>query len=108
MGNSSRDGNTRQPYLPPGKSVCRSRSNSLDMEKLTGSKLRKEYDKTIYCHAAYLTYLQTISCGMPCWIKYKQESRLPEVSTTSDMHMIPLMAESEEELKSPLMRMRGE
>ena len=27
----------------------------LDMEKLTGSKFGKEYDKTAYCHSAYLT-----------------------------------------------------
>ena len=81
----------------------------LDMEKLTGSKFRKEYDKTIYCQAAYLTYMQTISCGMPCWIKYKLESRLPgEVSTTSDMQMIPFMEESEQELNRPLTRVKEE
>ena len=39
MENSERDGNTRSPDLPPEKSVCRSRSNRLDMEQETGSKL---------------------------------------------------------------------
>ena len=29
----------------------------LDMEQQIGSKLRKEYDKAIYCHPAYLTYM---------------------------------------------------
>ena len=31
----------------------------LDMEQWTGSKLRKEYIKAVYCHPAYLTYMQT-------------------------------------------------
>ena len=55
--NSSRDGNTRPPYLPPEKPVCRSRSNQLepDMEQRTGSKLGKEYVKVVYYHLAYLT-----------------------------------------------------
>ena len=36
-----------------------------DMEQQTGSKLGKEYIKAIYCHPAYLTYMQTTSCEMP-------------------------------------------
>ena len=44
MENSSRDGNTRPPYLSPEKSVCESRIKlEMDMEQLTGSKLGKEY-----------------------------------------------------------------
>ena len=35
------------------------------MEQLTGSKLGKEYAKAVYCHAAYLTYMYSISCEMP-------------------------------------------
>ena len=55
VGNSSRDGNTRPPYLPPEKSVCRSRSKlEPDMEQQTGSKLGKKYIKAVYCHPAYL------------------------------------------------------
>ena len=34
------------------------------MEKLTGSKLGKEYDKAVYCHPAYLTCMQSTSCEM--------------------------------------------
>ena len=49
----------------------------LDMEKQTGSKLEKEYVKAVYCHPAYLTYMQSTSCKMPGWMKYKLESRLP-------------------------------
>ena len=35
-----------------------------DMEQHTGSKLGKEYVKAVYCHPAYLTYMQNISCEM--------------------------------------------
>ena len=61
-----------------------------DMEQRTGSKLRKEYVRAVYCHPAYLTYMQNTSCKMPGWMKYKLESRLPgEIAITSDMQMIP-------------------
>jgi len=61
-----------------------------DMEQQTGSKLGKEYIKAIYCHPAYLTYMQSTSCEMPGWMKHKLESRLPgEISITSDMQMTP-------------------
>ena len=49
----------------------------LDMEQQTGSKLGKEYVKTVYCHPGYLTYMQSTSCEMPGWIKHKLESRFP-------------------------------
>ena len=49
----------------------------LDMEQQTGSKLGKEYVKVVYCHAAYLTYMQSTSCEMLGWMKHKLESRLP-------------------------------
>ena len=61
------------------------------MEQLTGSKLRKEYDKAVYCHHAYLTYVQSTPHEMLGCMSYKPESRLPgEISTTSDMQTIPL------------------
>ena len=50
----------------------------LDMEQQTGSKLGKEYIKGVYCHPAYLTYIQSTSCKMPVWINHKLESRLQE------------------------------
>ena len=76
------------------------------MEQWTGSKLGKEYVKAAYCHLVYLTYMQSTSHEMLGWIKHKLESRLPgEISITSDMQNdTTLMAESEEELKSLLMR----
>ena len=58
----------------------------LDMEQWTGSKLGKEYDMAVYCHPAYLTYMQSTSCEMLGWMNHKLKSRLPaEISTTSDM-----------------------
>jgi len=72
----------------------------LDMEQQTSSKLGKECDKAVYCHPAYLTYVQSIPCGIPVWMNHKLESSLlREISTISDM----LVAESEEEQKSLLM-----
>ena len=60
-----------------------------DMEQRTGSKLRKEYIKAVYCHPAYLTDLQNTSCEMLGWMKQKLESRLQwEISTISDMQMV--------------------
>ena len=47
-----------------------------DMEQRTGSKLEKEYVKAVYCHSAYLTYMQSISWEMLGWRKHKLESRL--------------------------------
>ena len=62
----------------------------LDMEQQTGSKSGKEYIKAVYCHPAYLTSLQSISCEMLGWMKHKLESRfLGEILTTSDMQMTP-------------------
>ena len=45
----------------------------LDMEQQTGFKVGKEYVKAIYCHPAYLTYMQSISWEMLGWMKYKLE-----------------------------------
>ena len=60
-----------------------------DMEQQTGAKLGKEYIKAVYCHPAYLTYMQSTSCEMPGWMNHKLESRFPgEISITSDMQMI--------------------
>ena len=82
----------------------------LNMEQQTGSKLGKEYIKAAYCHHAYLTYMQSTSCETLGWTKHKLESRLlGEISITSDMQMTPpLLAESEEELKSLLMKVKEE
>ena len=63
----------------------------LDMEQQTGSKSGKEYAKGVYCHPAYLPYMQSTSCEMLGWMSYKLESRsLGEISTASDMQIISL------------------
>ena len=62
----------------------------LDTEQQTGSKSGKEHVKAVYCHPAYLTYMQSTSYEMLGWMKHKLESRLPgEISITSDMQMTP-------------------
>ena len=61
-----------------------------DMEQWTGSKLGKRYVKAVYCHPAYLNYMQSISHEMPDWMKHKLKSGLlGEIAITSDMQMTP-------------------
>ena len=73
-----------QDTLPASWEICsqvKKQQVELDMEQQTGSKLAKEYVKAIYCHSAYLTYMQSTSCEMPgcvntswnqdCWEKYQ-------------------------------------
>ena len=61
-----------------------------DIEQWTCSKFGKEYVKTVYCHPACLTSMQSTSGEMLGWVKLKLESRLPgEISVTSEMQMIP-------------------
>ena len=70
------------------KKKRRRRSNSYgtDMKQQIGSKVGKEYVKAAYCHPAYLTDMQSTSCKMLGWMKYKLESRwLGEIPITSDM-----------------------
>ena len=65
-----------------------------DMEQRTGSKLGKEYVKAVYCHPAYLTYMQSTLCEMLGWMKHKLESRLlGEISVISETQMIPLLGQ---------------
>ena len=79
----------------------------LEMEQQTGSKSGKEYVKAVYCHHAYLTSMQSTSCKMPGWMKHKLESRLlGEINNLRYADNTTLMAENEEELKNPLMKMK--
>ena len=79
-----------------------------DMEQQTGSKLGKEYIKAVYCHSAYLTYMQSTSCQMldeaQAGIKIAGRN-INNLRYTDDT---TLMAESEEELKSLLMKVKEE
>ena len=82
----------------------------LDMEKQTGSKSGKEYVKAVYCHSAYLTYMQSISCEMPRWKKHKLVIKIARRNINNLRYADDtiLMAESKEELKSLLMKVKEE
>ena len=81
----------------------------LDMEQQTGSKSGKEYIKAVCCHPAYLTYMQSTSWETLGWMKHKPESRLPgEINNLRYADDTTLMAESKEELKSLLMKVKEE
>ena len=80
-----------------------------DTEQCTGSKLGKDYVNAAYHHPVYLMYMQSTSCKMLGCMKHKLETRLLGQILTSDMQMAsPLMADSEEELKSLLMKVKEE
>ena len=80
----------------------------LDLEHWTGSKSRKEYVKAVYCHPAYLTYIQSTSWEMLDWMKHKLESRLlQEISKTSDKQMTHSY-DRKRKLKSLLMKVKEE
>ena len=79
------------------------------MEEQTASQLRKENVKAVYCHPAYLTYMQSTSNKMPGWMKQKLESILPSrnINNLRYADNTTLMAESKE-LKSLLMKLKEE
>ena len=61
-----------------------------DVVQQTAFKSGKEYVKAVYCHSAYLTYLQSTSCEMLGWMKHKLEPRLlGEITNTSYTQMTP-------------------
>ena len=80
-----------QTTWPASWEICmqfKKQQLELDMEQWTGYKLGKEHVKAVYCHPAYLTYMQSTSCEMPGWMKHKLESRFQgEISISSDMQM---------------------
>ena len=81
----------------------------LYMEQQTGPKSGKETIKAVYCHPACLTCMQSTSCEMPGWMKLKLESRLQgEILTTRYADDTTFMAESQQELKSLLMKVKEE
>ena len=110
MENSSRDRNTRPPYLSPEKSVYTGQKATVRTgHGKTDFQIRKEYVKAEYYHPANLTYMQSTSCEMLGWIKHKLESRLPEeINNLRYVDDTTLMSESEEELKSLLMKVKEE
>ena len=101
-----------QTILPVSWKTCeqdKKQQLELDMEQWTDSKLGKEYIKTVYCHLAYLTYMQSTS-----WDAGLDEAQAGikiagrDINNLRSADDITLMAESEEELKSLLMKMKKE
>ena len=81
----------------------------LDMEQKNGSKWGKEYLKAAYCPPAYLTYMQSTSCKMPGWMKHKLESIVGRnINHLRYAEDTTLMAESKEELKNLLNKVKEE
>ena len=81
----------------------------LDIEQQTGSKSGKEYVKAVYCHCAYLTYMQSTSWETLDWktqAKIKIAGR--NINNLRYADDTTLMAESEKELKSLLMKVKEE
>ena len=61
----------------------------LDMAQWSGPKLGKEYVNSVYCHLAYITYIQSMSCDILGWMNHRLESRLlGEISISSDMQIM--------------------
>ena len=76
----------------------------LNKEQWTGSKLGKEYIKAVYCHPVYLTYMQSTSCEMLEWITSWKQAARRNINNLRYADDTTLMTESEEELKSWLMK----
>ena len=95
----------------PLREICmqvRKQQLELDMKQQTGSKHEKEYVEAVYCSPAYLTSMQSTLCEMLGWLKHKLESRLPGEIISSDVQLIPPLAESREELKSLSVKLKEE
>ena len=80
----------------------------LDMEQWTGSKLGKEQVKTVYCHPAYLTFVQSTLGKMPNEAQTRIETAWRNINNLRYADDTTLMVESKEELKSLLMKMKEE
>ena len=107
---SSRDGNTRPPYLSPEKSVCKSKSKlESDVDQWTGSKLEKEYIKLYIVILLFNLYAEYIM-----WNARLDEAQAGikiagrNINNLRYAYDTTLMAESEEELKRLLMKVKEE
>ena len=77
------------------------------MEQQIDSNLAKEYVKAVYCHHGYLTYMQSTSCEIPGWMKQAGIKIIGKnINNLRYSHDTTLMAESKEELKSLLMKVK--
>ena len=95
-----------QTTLPASWEICmqvKKQQLEPDLKQQAGFKLGKEYIKAVYCHPAYLTYMQSVSCKMPAWMKHKLESRLlAEILITSDMQMTSPLCRKQRGTKEPI------
>ena len=83
----------------------------LDMEQQTGSKSGKEYVKPVYCHPAYLTYMQSIYIMRNARLEAAQAGIKIAGGNINDLRYADdttLMAERKEELKNLLMKVKEE
>ena len=78
------------------------------MEKLASSKLGKEYIKAVYCHPAYLIYMQSTSCEMRGWMKQQAAIHIVgrNINNLRYADDTTLITETEEELKSLLIKVK--
>ena len=85
-----------QTTLPSSLEICMQVEKlEWGMEQWTGSKLGKEFVKPVYCHPAYLTFMESTSCEMLGWMNHKLESRLlGEISATSDVWKVKRFKEA--------------
>ena len=80
-----------------------------DMEQWTGSKMRKDYVNAVYCQPPYLIYMQSTSCEMLGWMNQEGITIAGRnISNLRHADDTTVMAESKEELKSLLMRVKEE
>ena len=80
-----------------------------DMKQWNASKLGKEYVKAVYCHPAYVTYVQSTSYKMPGWMNTSwNQDRWEKYQYLKYADETSLMVESKEELKSLLMKVKKE
>ena len=97
---------------PPSLETCmqvKKQQLELEVEQQTGSKLEKVHIEAVHCHPAYSTYMQITSLEMLGWMKHKLQARFQgEISITWYADGTTLMAESEEEVKSLLMKKESE
>ena len=109
MENSEKDGNTLPAFWEIYMQV-KKQWLELVMGQQTGSKLGNEYYKAVYCHSVYLTSMQSTSWETLGWKKHKLESRLPGEISINLRYAddTTLIAESEEELKSLLIKVKEE
>ena len=80
------------------------------MQQQTGSKLRKEYIKAVYCYPVYLTSRHSTLCEIPGWMNHKLESRMwrKNINNLRYANDSTLMEESKGELRSLLMMVKEE